>query len=156
MGIEIERKFLVSGSSWKINSSREHCRQGYICPGSGRTVRVRTMGQRGMLTVKGPGEGMVRCEFEYLIPEEDARLMLDTLCDRPLIVKDRYRVEFGGLIWEIDEFLEENLGLVIAEVELSRSDQEISLPEWIGKEVTNDPRYFNVSLVGHPYSGWRK
>jgi adenylate cyclase len=155
MGIEIERKFLVTGHGWKKNRTGVRYCQGYICPGSGRTVRVRVAGKKGVLTVKGPGEGICRAEFEYEIPWQDARQMLDQLCDKPLIIKERYRVEHQGLIWEIDEFLGENKGLVVAEVELANPDQSIVLPEWIDREVTGDPRYFNASLVNNPYSAWR-
>ena len=155
MGIEIERKFLVIGTAWKENAMPVSCCQGYLCPGSGVTVRVRTMGGRGFLTVKGRGEGLARSEYEYEIPVDEAREMLDELCVKPLIVKERYRLVHDGLVWEVDEFAGENRGLVLAEVELASEDQAVSLPDWVGREVSNDPRYYNAALVGNPYSRWQ-
>jgi adenylate cyclase len=156
MGIEIERKFLVRGIAWKENVTASHCCQGYLCPGSGVTVRVRTMGEQGFLTVKGRGTVLVRQEFEYAIPLADARELLDTLCVKPLIIKDRFRVEHEGLVWEVDEFAGENRGLVLAEVELTRPDQPVRLPDWVGMEVSGDPRYYNASLVSNPYTRWQE
>jgi len=156
MGIEIERKFLVAGTSWQEKATAVRCCQGYLCPGSGITVRVRTMGEQGWLTVKGRGEGLVRREYEYPISVTEAREMLAEVCVKPLIVKDRYRVEHDGLVWEVDVFAGENSGLVLAEVELAHPDQAISLPGWVGREVSGDPRYFNAALVGNPYSRWRE
>lgn len=156
MGKEIERKFLVQDTSWKINVPAVRCRQGYLCPGSGITARVRLMGGKGYLTVKGGGEGITRDEYEYMIPAADAEEMLDNLCAKPLIEKNRYRLEYDGMVWEVDEFFGENSGLVMAEVELEREDQLFSLPGWVGREVTGDPRYFNAALVGNPYSCWTR
>ena len=156
MGTEIERKFLVNDSSWKRNIQAVRCRQGYLCLGSGTTVRVRTMAGKGYLTVKGGGDGITRKEYEYTIPITDAEEMLDDLCAKPLIEKNRYYVEYDGMVWEIDEFFGENSGLVVAEVELEREDQMFSLPLWVGREVSGDPRFYNVSLVRNPYSGWEE
>ena len=155
MGIEIERKFLVIGTAWKENATPVACCQGYLCPGSGVTVRVRTMGGRGFLTVKGRGEGLARPEYEYEIPVDEAREMLEGLCVKPLIVKERYRVVHDGLVWEVDEFGGENRGLVLAEVELAHPDQAVSLPVWVGREVSGDYRYYNASLVSNPYARWQ-
>lgn len=156
MGIEIERKFLVNGTAWKENASAVSCCQGYLCPGSGVTVRVRIMGDQGYLTVKGRGDGLARQEYEYPIPVGDARELLDTLCVKPLIIKDRYRVVHDGLVWEVDEFAGENRGLILAEVELTSRNQTVTLPDWAGKEVSGDPRYYNASLVSNPYIRWKK
>ncbi|HBI14277.1 MAG TPA: adenylate cyclase [Desulfobulbaceae bacterium] len=156
MGIEIERKFLVIGTAWKENGTAIRCCQGYLCPGSGVTVRVRTMDGEGFLTVKGRGRGLVRQEFEYAIPLADARELLETMCGKPLIIKDRYRVAHAGLVWEVDEFAGENRGLVLAEVELSQPDQAVSLPPWVGREVSGDARYYNASLVSNPYTRWQE
>jgi CYTH domain-containing protein len=104
--------------------------------------------------VKGPSQGAARAEFEYEIPLDDAEAMLDSLCERPLIDKTRYRVEHAGHTWEVDEFHAENEGLVIAEVELASESEGVSLPEWIGDEVTADPRYANSNLVKRPYRTW--
>jgi CYTH domain-containing protein len=154
MGREIERKYLLKGTAWKEGATGTFYRQGYLSTVKERTVRVRTIDEEGFLTIKGITEGISRLEFEYPIPVADASKMLDELCPRPLIEKARYKIEYGGLVWEVDEFFGDNEGLVVAEVELSDEDQEISLPEWIGEEVSGDPRYFNSNLTVHPYSEW--
>lgn len=154
MAKEIERKFLVKSDSWRRLAEGKVYRQGYISTQKEATVRVRIVGNQGYLTIKGPSVKYSRSEFEYPIPVEDAQEMLDTLCESPLIEKIRYRVECGGLIWEIDEFDGVNKGLIIAEVELSDEQQQIELPIWIGKEVSDDPKYFNSNLVKHPFSQW--
>ncbi|MCS6813426.1 MAG: CYTH domain-containing protein [Cyanobacteria bacterium] len=154
MAIEIERKFLVIGDAWRTLGQGTLYRQGYITKGQGRTVRVRIAGDQGYLTIKGAPVGLVRPEFEYAIPLADAETMLATLCDRPLIEKTRYRIDWDGLVWEVDEFLGENQGLIIAEVELTSPTQAITLPSWVGDEVTHDARYYNASLVSHPFSRW--
>jgi CYTH domain-containing protein len=154
MAVEIERKFLVRGDGWRSLAPGIVYRQGYITSGRGRTVRVRIAGNKAYLTIKGAPTGISRSEFEYPIPIADAEEMLRTLCDRPLIEKIRYRIEHVGLIWEVDEFLGENQGLVIAEVELTDPNQLIDLPDWIGPEVSENPRYFNAYLAKHPFSTW--
>jgi CYTH domain-containing protein len=154
MGTEIERKFLVVGDAWRQGAIGVLYRQGYLCTTPERTARVRVAGDKGYLTVKGSRTGVSRLEFEYPIPLEDAQAMLDALCVRPLIEKTRYRIDHGGLVWEVDEFAGENAGLVIAEVELEREDQEVSLPAWVGKEVSADDRYANSSLAERPFSTW--
>lgn len=156
MGKEIERKFLVSDSSWKQNAQAAYYRQGYLCLGRGTTVRVRVMSDAAYLTIKGGGSGITRNEYEYPLPIADAERMFKDLCELPLIEKKRYRVEHEGLIWEVDEFLGENNGLVVAEVELEHEDQVFSRPSWVGREVTGDPRFYNVALVGNPYSRWKE
>ncbi len=154
MATEIERKFLVSSDAWRQGASGTRYRQGYVHSGEGCTVRVRSSGQKAFLTLKGRSQGAARAEFEYERPMADAKVILDTLCYRPLIEKTRYCVDAGGLTWEIDEFHGENAGLILAEVDLDREDQEVPLPAWIGREVTGDPRYYNASLVRNPYSKW--
>ena len=106
------------------------------------------------LTLKGAGEGASRAEYEYDIPVEDADEILDTICLRPWIRKNRHVVEHGGFEWEVDEFLDENEGLVIAEIELESEDQEFLEPDWVGDEVTGDTRYYNANSVAHPHSEW--
>lgn len=155
MAQEIERKFLVRGEDWRDLAPGEVYRQGYLSAGTGVTVRVRTAGGRGLLTIKGPSVGATRAEYEYEIPLADANEMLDTLCEQPLIEKSRRRIEHGGLVWDVDEFVGDNQGLVIAEVELADERQEVTLPDWVGDEVTDDSRYFNANLVRHPYREWR-
>ncbi|HEY9648140.1 MAG TPA: CYTH domain-containing protein [Chroococcidiopsis sp.] len=154
MGIEIERKFLVNGDRWRDLGVAMLYRQGYLTSSPGRTVRVRIAGDRGFLTIKGGGAGISRAEYEYEIPVEDAAELLDTLCDRPLIEKNRYRIPYEGLIWEVDEFMGENAGLILAEVELSDPSQEVTLPDWVGQEVSADPRYFNSNLCKQPFCTW--
>ncbi len=153
MAKEIERKYLVKGNQWKTLAQGMVYRQGYIPTVGKQTVRVRIVGNQGYLTIKGENVGATRSEFEYPIPVEDAAEMLHTLCDRPLIEKTRYKIPQGDLVWEVDEFAGENAGLVIAEVELQEENQQIELPEWIERQVT-DPKYYNSNLAKHPYSKW--
>ena len=152
MGKEIERKFLVEKGVWRPKSKGNLYRQGYLSEVKERVVRVRVTDDKGFLTVKGITKGFSRLEFEYEIPIKDAYQMLDTVCERPLIEKTRYREEHKGMIWEIDVFLGDNQGLVLAEVELESETQQFSLPDWIGEEVSEDPRYFNVNLLKNPFS----
>lgn len=154
MGIEIERKFLVTGDGWRGRGRSSRLRQGYLCASKERSVRVRLDGRAGTLTIKGPTRGAVRAEFEYPLPTRDAAALL-ALCEGPLIDKTRTRVRFGGLLWEIDEFHGDNQGLIVAEVELSRARQRVVLPPWVGAEVTGDARYLNASLYRRPYRAWR-
>lgn len=155
MGIEIERKFLVVGDDWRSLASGIPYRQGYILAAAdGRTVRVRIADDQGFLTIKSGSEGISRLEFEYRIPTEEANQLLDALCDRPLIEKKRHRISWGDLVWEVDEFSGDNQGLIMAEVELPRADYPLSIPAWIGQEVSGDPRYFNTYLSKHPFTTW--
>lgn len=155
MGTEIERKFLVQGEAWRSLAEGVLYRQGYLSREVNRTVRVRVAGDRGYLTIKGASNGISRAEYEYAIPLLDAAELLDTLCQRPLIEKKRYRIPWGNVIWEVDEFFGENQGLILAEVELSHADQALELPDWIGAEVSHDPRYFNANLVKYPFQRWQ-
>ena len=154
MAKEIERKFLVKGTAWQTLAKETVYRQGYLSTVQERTVRVRTIEDKGYLTIKGISVGATRTEYEYQIPVEDANAMLDELCERPIIEKKRYVLEYEGLIWEIDEFAGVNRGLIIAEVELSDENQKVVLPNWVGEEVTGDPKYFNSNLTKHPYTEW--
>ena len=156
MATEIERKFLVKGEQWRSLATGTVYRQGYLSTKKGCTVRVRLVGDRGYLTIKGLSQGISRAEYEYPIPAKDAQEMLDNLCEPPLIEKTRYKIEIAGLIWEVDEFAGENQGLIVAEVELTNENQTIELPDWIDQEVSDDHRYYNVNLVQHPYSQWSK
>lgn len=154
MAVEIERKFLVSGEGWRKQGPGIAYRQGYLSTAPERNVRVRLGHGKGYLTIKGASVGAARVEYEYEIPSRDAEEMLDNLCERPLIEKTRYRVEHAGLVWEIDEFSGDNAGLIIAEIELDSEDQQLLLPDWVGAEVTGDPRYYNASLIASPYTSW--
>lgn len=152
MAIEIERKFLVVGDVWR-SAPAVFYSQGYLNRDKARTVRVRIAGEEAFLTIKGISEGARRAEFEYPIPLRDARELL-VLCEQPLIEKYRRKILHDGFVWEVDEFLGENAGLVVAEVELPAEDTAFSLPAWVGDEVTQDVRYFNSSLSKNPFSSW--
>ncbi len=154
MAKEIERKFLVKSDAWKEAAKGIVYRQGYLSSVKERVVRVRTIEKKGYLTIKGVTRGVSRSEFEYEISAEDASIMLDEICEKPIIEKKRYKIPYGGLVFEVDEFFGENGGLVVAEVELGDENQKIDLPDWIGEEVSGDPRYFNSNLIKHPYRKW--
>ena len=154
MGKEVERKFLVSGDEWRRNAIGKHCRQAYLSVNPACSVRVRRIGDRAYLTVKGLTTGITRPEYEYEIPVADAESMLDTLYTSGLIEKYRYTIEFGGNVWVIDEFLGANKGLVVAEIELEHENAAFEKPAWIGKEVSHDHRYRNLQLAAFPYSAW--
>lgn len=155
MAQETERKFLLL-PNWKEQVKGvkgEKISQGYLSRDPERTVRVRLKGSKGFLTIKGKTKGISRQEFEYPIPFQEAEAML-LLCTGPLIEKQRFTFTVGAQKWEIDEFYGENDGLVIAEAELSSPSQPLELPEWIDKEVSDDPRYYNAQLSLHPFRSW--
>jgi CYTH domain-containing protein len=156
MAREIERKFLVTGEGWRAGAPGVLYRQGYLGAGERAvcTVRIRIAGESARLTVKGPAAGGARDEYEYPVPLADAEEMLSRLCPGGRIEKIRHRVPYAGRTWEVDEFTGENAPLVVAEVELDRIDDELSLPPWVGREVTEDPRYTNAALALRPYSRW--
>ncbi len=201
MAREIERKFLVTGQAWRTLGTGTLFRQGYLNDDKNRTVRLRTMGTRAVLTIKGPTVGIERPEFEYEIPLTDCEAMLESLalkplvrlrtmgtravltikgptvgierpefeyeipltdCEamleslalKPLIEKTRYRIPYRGFVWEVDEFHGVNEGLILAEIELPSAETAFEKPEWIGKEVSGDPRYFNSALITLPYTRW--
>jgi len=155
MAIEIERKYLLKDDSWRKLAAKGsvYC-QGYMATKNVQKPRVRLAGNTGYLTIKGAIVGCSRFEFEYTIPINDAKEILHNLCEKPLIEKIRYKVEWGDLTWEIDEFDGENKGLILAEVELKDENQTIELPPWIGKEVSDNPKYYNFNLVKHPFTRW--
>jgi CYTH domain-containing protein len=152
MGTEIERKFMVKEGDWCKQKAAKY-RQGYLSTVKERTVRVRTVEDKGYLTIKGIAIGASRMEFEYEIPRQDADTLLE-ICEKPLIEKNRYKIMHGGFVWEVDEFFGENQGLIVAEIELENEDQYFSKPDWVGKEVTGDSRYFNANLIKNPYAKW--
>jgi CYTH domain-containing protein len=152
MGIEIERKFLVAGDTWRDAPAVAYA-QGYLNRDKRRTVRVRIVETRAWLTVKGANSGATRAEFEYPIPLADAEALL-ALCDGPLVRKLRRVVVHAGATWEVDEFQGDNAGLVVAEIELASEDEAFEPPAWLGAEVTHDARYFNSNLAARPYSTW--
>ncbi|MFO1146877.1 MAG: CYTH domain-containing protein [Alsobacter sp.] len=146
MGTEIERRFLVKGEAWKAEARVRRIRQGYLGTENGVSVRVRLIDGKGLLTIKGERDGLVREEFEYPVPAADAEAMLE-LCGTLVIDKTRHELVHGGLLWQIDVFGGRLAGLVLAEVELEREDQPVALPDWAGREVSLDRRYRNSSLV---------
>jgi CYTH domain-containing protein len=154
MGVEIERKFLLQGDAWRGLGPAVLLRQGYLSSARERVVRVRIEGEQAMLTIKGANVGATRGEWEYPIPLADAAELLDGLCEQPLIEKYRHRIEHAGMVWEVDEFLGANEGLLVAEIELASEDQPFEKPEWIGAEVSGDARYYNANLIRHPFSQW--
>ena len=151
---EIERKFLVADPSIVDGVPGVTYRQGYLSTVPERTVRVRVAGDHGYITVKGRAAGQTRPEFEYEIPLDHANEMLSLLCEQPLIEKRRHRIGYSGHIWEVDVFDGENAGLVVAEVELESEGEAVELPQWVGTEVTDDPRYLNANLVARPFRRW--
>jgi adenylate cyclase len=155
MGIEIERKFLLASDAWRGLGQPTLMRQGYLVADPVRTVRVRIEGERAVVTIKGKTTGATRGEWEYAIPVPDAAELLEGLCEQPLVEKVRHRIDHAGHTWEVDEFLGENAGLVVAEIELGSEDEAFETPGWIGQEVTGDPRYYNSSLIRLPYSKWK-
>ncbi|MCH7732009.1 MAG: CYTH domain-containing protein [Candidatus Marinimicrobia bacterium] len=154
MGKEIERKFLVKESNWQKSSKGSLIQQGYIVIRKEKVVRIRIMNDKGYLTIKGTTTGATRNEYEYEIPLEDARQMLNNLCEKPILEKHRYKINQGGMTWEIDIFHGDNEGLIVAEIELEYEDQEFEKPDWVDMEVTDDPKYFNSNLVKNPFKKW--
>jgi len=157
MGKEIERKFLLKGNAWQLVTREARgmpVRQGYLCVGPPVAVRVRIAGDKGNVNFKKSALSITRDEFEYPIPVEDAEAMLAGLCEGHVIEKTRYKVPWGGLTWEIDVFSGMNEGLVVAEIELESEDQSFERPEWLGEEVSGDPRYLNTHLSRTPYALW--
>lgn len=153
MGIEIERKFLLRDATWRdaVGTGTRYV-QGYL-GGDRCSVRVRREGDVAHLNIKSIALGTTRQEFEYAIPLDDAEALLASFCGQR-VEKIRYHVDFAGKRWEIDEFLGDNAGLVVAEIELESEDEPFEHPAWLGDEVTDDKRYYNVNLVQHPYCEW--
>jgi len=159
MAREIERKFLVSSDAWKALAYKQtHFAQGYLNDISDRSakssVRVRIEGECANMNIKSLEIGLSRDEYEYVIPLDEGKKILATLAVGPVIEKIRYLVKVGEHVWEIDEFLGENQGLVVAEVELSSEEEDVLIPDWAGREVTRLSRYYNVSLSKRPFSIW--
>lgn len=155
MGLEIERKFLVKGDYKTQATSSTRIKQGYICSERGRTVRVRLRDTKAYLTIKGPSRdnGLSRYEFEKEITFDEA-LSLFALCEPGIVDKVRWLVPAGNHTFEVDEFFGDNAGLVVAEIELSRADEFFIKPDFIGKEVTGDRRYYNSQLRKNPFKNW--
>jgi len=155
MATEIERKFLVVKDSWRDAADSEtRIKQGYLANTANVTLRVRTKGDNAVLTIKGATHGISRAEYEYPIPMDDAEAMLSDLASGPIIDKTRYTIPCGEHVWELDVFHGDNDGLVMAEVELGSEDEDYVRPDWIGDEVSDDPRYYNANLARNPYKHW--
>lgn len=155
MAIEIEHKFLLANDDWREQVSYSvYYKQGYLNSDQQSSVRVRIADDKAWINIKSATIGTKRQEYEYLIPLADANEMLDTLCHKPLIEKTRHFVTYENYLWEIDEFVGENKGLIVAEIELSAVGEKFSKPSWLGLEVTNDVRYYNNMLAKQPYSTW--
>lgn len=160
MALEIERKFLVLNDAWRAAADAgTPYRQGYLSRVTGpdavrSSVRVRTDGERAFLNIKSATLGIRRQEYEYAIPLADAETMLADLCVGAVVEKTRYHVVAGAHVWEIDVFAGANTGLIVAEIELGHEDEAFERPEWLGAEVSDDPRYYNVCLAERPYSRW--
>ena len=156
MTLEIEHKFLLANDGWRRQVQRSvDFRQGYLSSQPTSSIRVRIAGQQAWLNIKSATVGNQRLEFEYDIPIEDAQLIIDSLCGKPLIEKTRHFVTFDSHLWEIDEFKGENEGLIVAEIELAEPSENFSKPEWLGQEVTHDLRYYNNNLAKNPYRNWQ-
>jgi adenylate cyclase len=155
MATEIERKFLLLNQDWQEYTRSElHIVQGYLATNEFSSTRIRIQNDKANINIKSATLGITRTEFEYSIPVNDARLMLEDLCIKPVIEKTRFTVEHMGHTWEIDVFSGDNEGLIVAEIELSSPDEAFEKPSWIGEEVSNDARYYNACLVNNPYKNW--
>lgn len=148
MGIEIERKFLVDKKKWEAvkPSKGVHIVQGYLSKSPEKTIRIRVKGDQGFITIKGQTKNISRVEFEYEIPKMEAVELLNTFCIKR-IDKVRYELVFDGCVWEVDEFITPESGLILAEIELSNENEVFNLPDWIGKEVSNQAKYFNSNMI---------
>ncbi len=155
MGVEIERKFLVDHEKWQqvVKTPGTHYRQGYLLDENHRTIRIRVTDKQGFITFKGPTIGITRKEYEYKIPVEDGNELLDGFAIAE-VEKIRYRIDFAGKLWEVDEFLGENANLIVAEIELHRETDEFEKPTWVTLEVSADERYYNSNLSKHPFKKW--
>lgn len=157
MAIEIERKFLLKDDRWRTGADAGTAyQQAYLVGSKAASVRVRIEGEQAFLNIKSATLGITRQEYEYPIPMDDARALLNGLCEQPSIEKTRYHVMHEGHEWEIDVFKGDNAGLIVAEIELADEMEEFVRPDWLGEEVSDDPRYYNVSLVKTPYKNWKQ
>ncbi len=155
MAEEIERKFLLRDASWRAHAGPgAFYRQGYLAGSARSSIRVRVTPSGANLNIKSATLGIWRREYEYPIPLEEANEMLDHLCEGAIIEKERHLLDHAGHTWEVDVFHGPNAGLVVAEIELASADEPFERPDWLGDEVSDDPRYYNVSLVSHPYCEW--
>ena len=157
MAKEIERKFLVINDQWQENIQRQsHYLQGYLANSSTSSIRIRISDDKANLNIKSATLDITRDEYDYEIPLSEAKEMLENLCEKPILEKTRYFVQHHGHVWEIDVFSRDNEGLVVAEIELASADEEFIKPRWLGDDVSDDPRYYNVCLVKYPFNRWHE
>ena len=156
MAIEIERKFLVKEIPFAMAKKSLKINQGYILNEKSKVIRVREKGDDYFLTIKGNNIGISRLEYDFPISKDDAEELIIHFCKTTLIEKTRHYVEHKGHTWEVDEFHGTNDGLIVAEIELESEDEKFEIPNWIGQEVTQDERYYNMNLAVHPYTSWEK
>lgn len=155
MATEIERKFLIINDDWRKDADEGiYMIQGYMGSNEKSSIRIRINGNSANLNIKSKTIGIQRSEYDYPLSIDEAREMLESLCDRPFIEKTRFHVMHDGHEWEIDVFAGDNEGLIVAELELDSADAKFTLPDWIGEDVSDDPRYYNICLVTHPYKDW--
>ncbi len=155
MAIEIEKKFLLKYLPKESLSNPVFISQGYLLNKKETVVRIRLADKKAFMTIKGLTTNSARKEYEYSLPYDDAKEMIDLFCKEGLVEKKRYKIAHKGFIWEIDQFSGNNTGLVVAEIELEHIDQLFEKPDWVGSEVTQDPRYYNSNLIQNPYSTWQ-
>lgn len=155
MGLEIERKFLVDEKQWNLLAKPAglSLKQGYLVNQANKVIRVRIAGEQAYLTIKGAVQGITRNEYEYEIPVKDGIELLDNFAVS-CVEKIRYCINFADKLWEIDVFLGDNNGLIVAEIELEHEDEQFELPRWVGGEVTGEEKYYNSALSIHPYKKW--
>ena len=156
MALEIERKYLIDLEKISPLENGIRIKQGYLSTDKNAVVRVRVKNDKAYLTIKGSNSGIARLEFEYEIPLDEANEMLEKLCQKPVIDKTRYLINYENHTWEVDIFYGDNEGLVVAEVELSSEDEHINLPSWVKEEVSHDDRYFNSNLMKLPFKNWEE
>lgn len=154
MGIEIERKFLVKDFSYRQIVSGVYYKQGYLNSNSHCSTRIRIVEQTAYFTIKSIN-AISRVEYEYEIPLADASEIIDMLCNKPIIEKYRFKIQYEGFTWEVDEFLGDNVGLIIAEIELPNKDTQFTKPDFVGDDVTDDQRFYNSNLAVNPYKNWK-
>ena len=154
MAIEIERKFLVKEKPFSIAKRSLKINQGYIINEKSKVIRVREKGDDYFLTIKGNNIGISRLEYDFPISKEDAKELIFHFCKTTLIEKTRHYIEYKGHTWEVDEFHGKNNGLIVAEIELESEDEKFEIPDWVGEEVTQDDRYYNMNLAIHPFTSW--
>ena len=157
MAIEIERKYLLKNNDWQTHVyQKTHYKQAYLANTKQSSVRIRIAGNKANINIKSMTLGIQRLEYEYPMPVQDANELLEQLCQKPVIEKTRHLVKYDYKIWEIDVFEGENKGLIMAEIELNHVAEKFKLPAWIGAEVSQYVRYYNVNLIQYPYQQWTK